>query len=473
MVLVVQENNKVHQIPNPVPRGVFRTYDIRGPVGENSISSGLAYAIGLAFGSMSLREGQPKVFVGRDGRLTGEVIQGALIQGLLETGCHVVNLGIISTPMLYFATLHQSTCSGVMVTASHNPAGDNGFKSVLQGNTLTSAGVDAIYDTIMKRDFISGEGQLESQSVLSAYQQAVCSKVSLDRPLKVVIDSGNGVGSVAAPQVLRDLGCEVIELYSEIDGRFPNHHPDPTVEKNCQDLITAVKKENADCGLAFDGDADRVGVVTNEGKIIWPDRLMMLFSKAVLAKYPEREIIFDVKCSRDLARVIERSGGKPVMYKTGHSLIKAQMKSLNAPLAGEMSGHIFFNDRWFGFDDGLYVGVRLLEIIAAQPDSCAAIFDALPDSVNTPELKLAMPDEHKADFMAQVMASDLWEGAEKITIDGLRVEYPDGWGLVRPSNTSPYLTLRFEAISSDALKALQQRFAEVLLSIDAKLLLPF
>jgi len=464
-----------YELNDVVPAGVFRTYDIRGPVMPDAISSSLAYYIGLAFGGMALEKDESTVLVGRDGRLTGEAIQGALIQGLCDSGVSVTNIGVVSTPMLYFATATlPDSATGVMVTASHNPAADNGFKLVLAGQTLSAEGIQNIYQRIIKRSFhFDPTGSQQSLSILEEYLAAVVSRIQLKRPLKIVMDCGSGVGAVAGPEVFRRLGCDVIEMYTEIDGNFPHHHPDPTVLKNLEDIIAKVKDTGADLGLAFDGDADRIGVVTHLGEVIWPDRQMMLFAQDVLSRHSGAEIIFDVKCSNHLPRLIERCGGRAVMYKTGHSLIKAEMKRLNAPLAGEMSGHIFFNDDWYGFDDGVFVAARLCQILAGQSLSASELFKTLPDSVNTPELKLPMAEDKKANFMRNLLQKADFGDAQRITIDGLRVDFGWGWALVRPSNTSPYLILRFEAEDEGRLAELQAVMREQLLALDGTLNLPF
>lgn len=477
MVLAVQENNKVqYAMTGSVPAGVFRTYDIRGPVADGAISEPLAYHIGLAFGTMAQEKGETSVWVGRDGRLTGEAIQGALIHGLRDAGVRVCNIGVVSTPMLYFSTaFYDKSSTGVMVTASHNPAADNGFKLVLDGKTLSAEGIQTIYQHIVNgtaQEVAEKRGE-HNTSVLEDYIATVVSKINLSRPLKVVIDCGSGVGAVAGPEIFRRLGCEVVEMYTEIDGRFPHHHPDPTVLKNLADIMAKVKEVGADLGLAFDGDADRIGVITDRSEVIWPDRQMMLFSKDVLSRHPGEDVIFDVKCSSHLPRLIEQCGGNPIMYKTGHSLIKSEMKRRNAPLAGEMSGHVFFNDDWFGFDDGVYVAARLCQIVASQSASVSEVFAALPNSVNTPELKLPMDEDRKASFMQRLLSEGEFDGADRITIDGLRLDFGWGWALVRPSNTSPYLIIRFEADDESKLGQLQAVMREQLLALDADLTLPF
>lgn len=464
-----------YQIPANIPHGVFRTYDIRGEAGEGSIDANLAYAIGLAVGSEAKTLGRDSMIVGRDGRLSGPELTAALITGLRETGINVINIGMVPTPMVYFATNQLDTDSGVMVTASHNPGHHNGFKIVLAGKTLTTQGVQDLYQRIKSNDLIKTDnpGTLSDTDVVDDYTQYIKNQTQLARPLKVVIDCGNGVAGASAPAVLRAIGCEVIELFCDVDGHFPNHHPDPTVPDNLKDIIRTVKETSADIGLALDGDADRLGVVTNEGDIIWPDRQMMLFAQDVLSRLPGSKVIFDVKCSSNLPKVIAQSGGEPIMYRTGHSLIKQKMLDSGAPIAGEMSGHIFFKEDWFGFDDGLYVGVRLLKILAKENITSSELFARLPDSVNTPELKLPMPEERKADFMRQLGSDANFGANDIITIDGLRFDFGFGWGLIRPSNTSPYLIIRFEADTVENLNQLQAIFRRELLAIDGDLQLPF
>lgn len=463
-----------YSLPTHVNPEVFRTYDIRGPVNSSHIHPELAYAIGLVFGSMAQEAQQTTVITGRDGRLSGESIQSALNQGLIDSGVDVINIGVVASPILYFATHSLSSQSGIMVTASHNPAPDNGFKLVLAGKTLNSDGVQTIYQRIIAKQFTTGQGKLtHNDTVVSDYIKTITTKINLSRPLKVVLDCGNGVGAVAGPEVLTRLGCHVIELYSDIDGRFPNHHPDPTIPANLNDLIAAVAAHQADIGLALDGDADRLGVVTNSGHIIWPDRQLLLFALDMLTRHPGADIIFDVKCSNLLPQLIAEHGGNPIMNRTGHSLIKAKMKACNAPLAGEMSGHLFFNEDWYGFDDGIYVGCRLLQLLAASNGNADDLFDQLPQTCNTPELKLAMPEDQKPTFMAQLARDADFGNATRITIDGLRVDFGDGWGLIRPSNTSPYLTLRFEAQNEVRLNEIQALFRREITKLDATLAVPF
>lgn len=474
--LAAQENNKTktYQIPQQMPQGIFRAYDIRGPVDDQNITPDVAYTIGLAVGAAAKERSETSIIVGRDGRLSGPELHAALTAGLLASGMNIADIGIVPTPLAYFATYRFALPNAVMITASHNPGNHNGFKVVLQGKTLTTADITDLYQRIIERRFVQGAGQHSTMAcIIEDYIRYVAERVTLARPLKLVVDCGNGVPGIVAPALYRALGCDVIELYCDLDGRFPNHHPDPLVPENLAALIERVHLEKADLGLAFDGDGDRLGVVTNTGEIVWPDRQLMLFSKAVLAKNPGAIVIFDVKCSRFLPEIIAESGGKPLMWRTGHSIIKNKMLEVNAILAGEMSGHIFFKDDWFGFDDGLYVGARLLQILSNQKQTVAEVFAALPNSVNTPELKLAMDENKKTAFMERLLQAQFGSSAKKITLDGLRVDFPCGWGLVRPSNTAAYLTLRFEADTSENLEKIKSLFREQLLAIDKTLSLPF
>ena len=472
MALEVQDNidfSHAYQVPHDLPAGCFRTYDVRGPVADEAITRDLAYAIGLGFGSMVREQGQDTVQMARDTRLSGPQLSHALCCGLMDAGVHVIYLGIVPSPVLYFSTCHLATTSGIMLTASHNPVHHNGFKMVLAGKTLSTQGVQDIYRKIQAHDFTEGVGTYREQSIDAAYLSDITHRLGhVARPLKVVVDAGNGVAGKLAPALYRQLGCEVIELYCELDGHFPHHHPDPTIVENLQDLIAAVKTHQADIGLAFDGDADRLGVVTNTGQIIWPDRQMMLFAKELLGRVPGATIIYDVKCSYHLPRVIKAHGGHPVLWRTGHSLIKAKLFEENALMAGELSGHLFFRDNWYGFDDGLYVGARLLHLLSEQALSSDALFATLPDSVHTPELKIAIKEEEKAQFMERFSKNN-FEAEEVITIDGVRVHYSEGWFLVRPSNTSAYLTLRIEADTTAQLAALKARLKEYIWRVDPDL----
>ncbi len=459
-------------IPNAVESSIFRAYDIRGIVGK-TLTPDVVYVIGLSIGSEAKARHQHTVVVGRDGRLSGPTLIEALSKGLCDSGCDVIDIGAVPTPVLYFATHYLKTHSGVMLTGSHNPPDYNGLKIMLDGETLAEKTIYKLYERIQNGNFTQGQGKLTTQDVMPAYIERITHDIKLSRSLKVVIDCGNGIAGNVAPLLLKKLNCEVIELYCEVDGNFPNHHPDPSEPENLHDLINAVRAQKADIGLAFDGDADRLGVVTNEGEIIWADRQIMLFAKDILARNPGAQIIYDVKCTSHLAKVIAAHGGEPIMWKTGHSLIKAKLRETNAAMAGEMSGHLFFKERWYGFDDGIYSAARLLEILAKENRSISAIFKELPDSVNTPELKLPIAEERKFAFMETFQKQARFEGGVATTIDGLRIEFPDGWGLVRSSNTTPYLILRFEANDEAGLKRIQALFREQLLALDAQLELPF
>lgn len=456
----------------PLPAHIFRAYDIRGIIGE-SLSADITYKIGQAIGSEAHERGQQKVIVARDGRLSGPELSAAMVKGLMASGREVIDVGRVPTPVLYFATQYLGSGSGVMVTGSHNPPDYNGFKIMLRGETLHGDSIQVLRERIETSALLSGDGKVQTLDVVPSYVDRITSDVRLARPVKVVVDCGNGVTGEIAPQLLRALGCEVIELYCEIDGHFPNHHPDPGKPENLVALTRAVTEHQADVGVAFDGDGDRLGVVDSDGKIIWPDRVLMLLAMDVLSRNPGGQIIYDVKCSRDLERVISENGGEPLMWKTGHSFIKAKMQETGALLAGEMSGHIFFKERWFGFDDALYACARLLEILAADGQKSAAVFAQLPDGVSTPELNVLMAEGEHFRLMQRLLANARFGGARLITLDGLRVEFADGWGLVRASNTTPSLVLRFEADDAEALRRIQDEFRQQLLGLDPELDLPF
>ncbi len=455
-----------------VSANIFRAYDIRGVVGE-TLTPEVVYEIGRAIGSEAHERGQQKVIVARDGRLSGPELGAALVRGLVASGREVIDIGRVPTPVLYFATHYLGSGSGVMLTGSHNPANYNGMKIMLRGETLHGDDIQLLRNRIETANLLSGEGSVQTIDVSPSYLDRITGDVRLARPLKVVVDCGNGVSGELAPQLLRQLGCEVIELFCEIDGNFPNHHPDPGKPENLVALIRAVTDQGADVGLAFDGDGDRLGVVDSEGKIIWPDRVLMLLALDVLLRQPGGQIIYDVKCTRHLEHVIRENGGEPLMSATGHSLIKAKMIETGALLAGEMSGHIFFKERWFGFDDALYAGARLLEILAAENRRSSELFGELPESVSTPELNVSMAEGEHFALMQRLIANARFGGARMITIDGLRVEFPDGWGLVRASNTTPCLVLRFEADDAEALRRIQDEFRHQLLELDSTLDLPF
>ncbi|WP_369915505.1 phosphomannomutase/phosphoglucomutase [Xanthomonas sp. NCPPB 3005] len=448
-----------------VPAAIFRAYDIRGVVGRD-LSPQVAALIGQAIGAVMQEQGLNEVVVGRDGRLSGPELSAALIDGLRRAGCHVTDIGLAPTPVVYFASFHLRAGSCVAVTGSHNPPDYNGFKIVVGGETLSGAAITDLYARISEGRLPTAAepGRLEQRDVGDDYIQRIADDVQLDRPLKVVADAGNGVGGELAPRLLEAIGAEVIPLYCDVDGTFPNHHPDPSEPHNLEDLIQTVKRFDADLGIAFDGDADRLGVVTKEGTVIYPDRLLMLFAADVLQRNPGALVIYDVKCTGKLSDYVLRNGGSPMVWKTGHSLIKAKMRETDAELAGEMSGHFFFKERWYGFDDGLYAAARLLEILAQREESPSEVLAELPDSVSTPEIKLPLADGQDAHaLVAQLVAiaqqeGSAFAGARLLTIDGLRADFADGWGLVRASNTTPVLVLRFEADTTAALERIKDLF---------------
>lgn len=455
-----------------IPRSVFRAYDIRGIIGRD-LNEHSFYSIGLALACHLQELQRPEIFLARDGRLTSSSLAAALKQGLLDSGIDVIDLGAVATPVMYYATYTQGIDCGLMVTGSHNPADYNGIKMVLAGKTLVQEDIDVLYHLVVAKKRITGQGSERSLDIMPEYTKRVASDIQIKRPLKVVVDCGNGIAGPIVPQVLTDLGCEVIPLYCDVDGRFPNHHPDPTIEANLADLKAAVAAHQADLGIAFDGDADRLGLITNTGEMIWPDRLMMLYVREVLSRLPGSTIVFDVKCSSHLATVIKEAGGVPKMCPTGHSIVKRVMKEDDAALAGEMSGHLFFKDRWYGFDDALYSACRLLEIIGASDLTVAEQFALIPNSINTPELKIAIADEDKFLFMQRFNESADFPTARIIDIDGLRVEFPKGWGLLRASNTTPCLVARFEAEDINILEEIKQLFKVQMHLLDAALELPF
>lgn len=453
---------------------LFKAYDIRGIV-DRTLTPAAVRAIGAATGSEAAARSMRSIAVGRDGRLSGPALRDALIDGIRSTGTDVIDVGMVATPMLYFATFHLGTQSGVEITGSHNPPDYNGLKIVLAGDALYGDGLQRLRQRIEAGDLLRAAvpGTLTQVSVDDAYVARIAGDIRLARPMKIAIDCGNGVAGATAPRLFRALGCEVIELFCEVDGTFPNHHPDPAHPENLQDLIRCLRDTDAEIGIAFDGDGDRLGVVTKDGQIIWPDRQLMLFAQGVLAAVPGGEIIFDVKCSRHVARCILAHGGKPTMWRTGHSLIKAKLKETGAPLAGEMSGHIFFKHRWYGFDDGLYAGARLLELLSRSADP-SALLNALPNSSSTPELHLKTAEGENVALVERLKREAKFEGArELITIDGLRVEYDDGFGLARPSNTTPVVVLRFEADTPAALARIQADFRRALLAVKPDAALPF
>ena len=461
---------------NQLDPTIFKAYDIRGVVPQ-SLNENVAYSLGLAFAQAAISLNEKTVAVGRDGRLSGPLLSKSLIEGLLEGGVNVIDVGMVTTPMLYFAA-HTLCTSGIQITGSHNPKDYNGFKMVLSGKAIYGEEILGLYRQMQTDQKPNGtRGQLRHVDIGADYAQRITGDVSLSRKIKIVVDSGNGVAGASAPSIFRALGCEVIELFSDVDGEFPNHHPDPSKPENLKDLIHALQTTDAELGLAFDGDGDRLGVVTKDGQTIYPDRQMLLFAKDVLTRAPGGSIVFDVKCSQQLGPAVLALGGKPVMFKTGHSLIKAQMKKLDSPLGGEMSGHIFFKERWYGFDDGTYAGARLLEILSKSANA-NEVLNALPTSFSTPELNVPCKEgephrvTQKLLDRARAMVNDQsMPSAHKnpvlCEVDGLRIDWNDGFGLIRASNTTPVLVLRFEGQTSDALVRIEKDMMELLRSVKA------
>ncbi|KAA3649548.1 MAG: phosphomannomutase/phosphoglucomutase [Proteobacteria bacterium] len=452
---------------------IFKAYDIRGII-DKSLTPDVARAIGHALGSEARARQLKTIVVGRDGRLSGPSLAGALAEGICAAGVDVIDIGCVPTPLTYFAAYQLDADGCVSVTGSHNPPDYNGFKMVLGGQTLFGELIQGLRQRIETGNLARGSGTVRQHAgIIDAYLERVIGDIRLARPMKIVIDCGNGVAGAVAPQLFRGLGCEVTELFCEVDGNFPNHHPDPSKPENLQDVIRALRDTDAELGLAFDGDGDRLGVVTKDGQIIYPDRQLMLFAADVLSRVPGGQIIYDVKCTRNLAGWIRQHGGEPLMWNTGHALVKAKLKETGAPLAGEMSGHVFFKERWYGFDDGLYAGARLLEILSARPDANAAL-TALPDATSTPELNLKMAEGEPFELVRRLRERAAFDGADEvITIDGVRVEYPDGFGLARPSNTTPVVVLRFEADSSAAIERIQAAFRSAIHTVWPGLTLPF
>ena len=454
----------------------FKAYDIRGIVGK-TIDETFAEHLGRAFGSEAVAAGEKAVAVGRDGRLSGPGLAAALIRGLMSTGLDVVDLGAITTPMLYYvaATRGRRGChSGIMVTGSHNPKDYNGFKMVLAGRAIYGDDIQRLRTRIEAEDYVAKPGRSAPMDIGAEYSARITGDCKLKRRMKIVVDSGNGIPGASAPAILRALGCDVTELYSEVDGDFPNHHPDPSKPENLADLIRTVQTTDAEIGLAFDGDGDRLGVVTKDGKIIYPDRQLMLFAKDILSRNPGGTVIFDVKCTQRLAPVIRKAGGKPLMWKTGHSLVKAKMKQVKAPIAGEMSGHIFFGERWYSFDDATYTAARLLEILSRSKDP-SKVLNALPTSFSTPELNVPCAEGEPKVLVQKLLETAKFPGAlEIITIDGLRAEYKDGFGLIRSSNTTPVLVMRFEGHTEKALHRIEAAFMAALRAVkpDAQIAAP-
>ena len=452
---------------------IFRAYDIRGVV-ETALTPEAVRKIGQAFASEALRQKQKTVVIGRDGRLSSPMLAEALSDGLRAGGCDVIDVGMVPTPVLYYATHKFKTGTGIMVTGSHNPPQYNGLKMLIAGNTMYGDGIKALYQRIVDGDLASGKGNYETRDIVPEYIKVIVADIKLAKPMRVAVDCGNGVAGAIAPELFRKLGCEVTELFCEVDGNFPNHHPDPSKPENLEDIKKVIAAEKLDLGLAFDGDGDRVGIIDDKQNIIWADRQMMLYAADVLSRKPGAMIIYDVKSSSNLGKEITRLGGEPLMWKTGHSFIKAKMKETGAELAGEMSGHVFFKERWFGFDDGLYSAARMLEIISKRSEATSVVFAELPDSFNTPELQIHFEqDGAHYSFMDKFKQIADFGKADVITIDGLRVNFADGWGLIRPSNTTPSLVLRFEANNQKTLDEIQAKFKQELQKLDSKIKLPF
>ena len=451
---------------------IFKAYDIRGIVGK-ARPADIVEQIGRAIGTEALAAGDRAVIVGRDGRLSGPTIAGALMDGICATGCDAVDIGMVPTPLTYFATEALDIGSAVSVTGSHNPPDYNGLKVMIGTHTLAAERIQDLRKRIENREFSVGTGQRRTENVVPEYMRRVVADVRLKRPLRVVTDCGNGVAGMAAPQLMRDIGCDVVELFSDVDGTFPNHHPDPSVADNLAPLIKAVHREEADLGVAFDGDGDRLGVVTDTGQVIWPDRQMILFAQDILSRNPGATVIYDVKCTRLLPAAIKYAGGDALMWKTGHSFIKAKLRETGGVFAGEMSGHLFFKERWYGFDDALYAAARLCEVLSNDSRLPSAVFAEIPDTVNTPELRIEMQEgEHHA-LIGELVAEGDFSGGQICNIDGVRVDFEDGFGLARASNTTPTVILRFEADTEAALRRIQNLYREQILALRPGLALPF
>lgn len=451
---------------------IFKAYDIRGIV-DKTLTVEAVQLIGQVLGSLALEKGQSSIIIGRDGRLSGPKLSSALADGILLSGCNVIDIGEVPTGLVYYATFKLDSQSGVALTGSHNPPDYNGLKMVIAGETLSGDQIQNIRTRIENKDFKSGQGTIHSQDIVPTYLDEVSGQIHLDRPLKIVIDCGNGIAGNTAPELFRRLGCDVTELFCDVDGNFPNHHPDPSQPKNLVDLIAKVKEINADLGLGFDGDGDRVGTIAPNGDVIWPDRQLILFARDIISRNPKATIIFDVKCSQLLPEEIDKVGGEPLMWRTGHSLIKKKMKQTGALLGGEMSGHIFFKERWYGFDDGLYVGARLCELLSQQSD-IQQTFDSLPNSINTPEIQIQKEKEGEQHALIEKLVEAAeFPHASVSNIDGLRVDYSDGFGLARASNTTPTVVIRFEGKNEMAIQRIQSEFRTLFNQVDNSLELPF
>ena len=465
---MTQLNNATDTFPDEI----FKAYDIRGIV-DSALTTTITRQIGQAFGSEALSRGVDSVIIARDGRLSGPSLSAALSEGLLASGCDVIDIGMVPTPVLYFATYELATGTGIMITGSHNPPEYNGLKMVMAGETLAGERIQELKQRILSGQVSSGDGRLSEIDIKPAYSQRVLSEGRLTREIHAVVDCGNGVASEIAADLLTQLGCKVTPLFCQTDGSFPNHHPDPSQPENLNDLINAMHETGADIGLAFDGDGDRLGVVTPDGKIIWPDRQLILYARDVLKTTPGAHIIYDVKCSRTVDDEIRRAGGKPEMWKTGHSFIKARLRETGAELAGEMSGHVFFNDHWYGFDDGLYTAVRLLHILAKDDRNATEIFADLPDTINTPELGLKMAEGEHYKLVDELIENANFEDARINRIDGLRADFDYGFGLLRASNTTPTIVLRFEGNDESSLEQVKQQFRKLFNDTRPGLDLPF
>ncbi|MDH5516498.1 MAG: phosphomannomutase/phosphoglucomutase [Gammaproteobacteria bacterium] len=455
-----------------ITESIFKAYDIRGVVDE-TLTLEAVELIGRAYGSEAQQQSQQTIVIARDGRLSSPAIAAALSKGLQASGCDVIDIGRVPTPVLYYATHILKTSSGIMITGSHNPPQYNGLKMVLAGHTLYGDTIQQLLKRVQTNNYVSGAGSYKTQDVQQQYLDEICADVKLTKPLRIAVDSGNGVAGELAPKLFRLMGCEVVELFSEIDGNFPNHHPDPSKLENLIDLENAIEEHGVDLGLAFDGDGDRVGIIDNKKNIIWPDRQMMLYAEDVLSRNPGAQIIYDIKSSNHLDKEIKRLGGDALMWKTGHSFIKAKMKQTGALLAGEMSGHIFFKERWYGFDDGLYSAARMLEILSKKDLPADVVFNALPDSYNTPEIQIQFAEGEHYRFMEKLKKVADFSTSEISTIDGMRVNYDYGWGLIRPSNTTPCLVLRFEADTPAGLEKVKEVFRQQILNVDPQLQLEF
>ena len=454
--------------PATIDTGIFRAYDIRGITTEN-LTEEVVYWIGRSFATAALAQQQSTAVIGRDGRLSSPCLEASLTRGLCDGGLDVISVGLVPTPLLYFATYELQTGTGIMITGSHNPPEYNGLKMMISGVTLAEERIQALLQNLQNNTLSQGTGSASEQDIIAAYTQKLLPACKLDRPLNVVVDCGNGVAGVIAPDIIEALGCQVTPLYCEVDGNFPNHHPDPAEPENLEDVINRVREVGADVGLAFDGDGDRLGVVTPRGEIIWPDKLMMLFAEDICARHPAETVIFDVKCSRYLPKVIREAGGEPLMWKTGHSHIKAKIKETQSPLAGEFSGHLCIVENWYGFDDAIFSAGRLLQLLSQTAASADECFAKYPVTVTTPEIKIQTSEEHKFVVMQKLAEVGDFGIGEMTQIDGIRVDFDNGWGLIRPSNTSPVLSLRFEADTETDLQQIQNLFQTQLHKVDSSL----